>query len=246
MPAKLKLVAAAGSPPVAAKRRLNGADRERQIIDGAIGFFARRGFDGQLRDLARDIGVTHALLYHYFPTKQALIERVYSQLVEQRWDPAWEAMLDDPLLSAEEKFTRFYGIYVTQVCTYEFVRILIFSGLSDHTFEDRFFAMMRERVFPRLIREMRRHCGISSRAKPSARELELLIGLHGGIFYIAMRRWVYGQSVHSAEAPQYDEVYVRDRVRAYLMSAGSVLEAGPDGAAAAPRGGARRAARATA
>jgi AcrR family transcriptional regulator len=245
MPAKPKPappVTAAALPPAAARRRLSSADRERQIIAGAIAFFARRGFDGQLRDLARDIGVAHALLYHYFPTKQALIERVYSELVEQRWDPAWEAMLDDPGLGAEEKFTRFYAIYITQVCTYEFVRILIFSGLSDHTFEDRFFAMMRERVFPRLIREMRLHCGIASRAKPSARELELLIGLHGGIFYIAMRRWVYGQSVHSAEAPRYDETYVRDRVRAYLMSAGAVLEPGTHGNAPVARRGARVAA----
>jgi len=211
----------------APRRRLTSEERERQIVAGAIRFFARRGFDAQLRDLAHDIGVAHALLYHYFPTKQVLIERVYRELVERRWDAAWDAMFDDPALDPEEKFTRFYGIYLGEICSYEFVRILIFSGLSDRQFEDRFFAMMRARVFPRLIREMRRHCGIASRARPSARELELLMGLHGGVFYIAMRRFVYGQSVHGAETQEHDEVVVRDRVRAYLMSAGAVLATKP-------------------
>jgi len=92
-------VAAPSPVGVAPRRRLGVAERERQILDGAIQFFAERGFAGQLRDLARSIGVTHALLYHYFPTKQALIDRVYREVFEGRWNPAWEAMLDDPKLN---------------------------------------------------------------------------------------------------------------------------------------------------
>ena len=103
---------------------------------------------------------------------------------------------------------------------------MIFSGLSDHTIPDRFFALLRSRLFPRLIRETRRHCGVASRAKPTARELELLMGLHGGIFYIGLRRWVYEQAVHGAEASEHDEAYIGDRVRGYLLSAREVLYAG--------------------
>ncbi|MEN9769531.1 MAG: hypothetical protein RLZZ180_1161, partial [Pseudomonadota bacterium] len=77
------------------------AERERQILDGAIQFFADKGLDGQLRDLASSIGVTHALLYHYFPTKQALIDRVYLEVFEGRWQPEWETLLDDPERSPE-------------------------------------------------------------------------------------------------------------------------------------------------
>ena len=47
--------------------------------------------------------------------------------------------------------------------------------------------------------------------------MELLMGLHGGFFYIAMRRWIYAQDVYSDSAHEgYDEQLVRDRVRAYL------------------------------
>lgn len=209
---------------VSPRRRLGVAERERQILDGAIQFFARHGLGGQLRDLARSIGVTHALLYHYFPTKQALIDRVYAEVFQERWKPEWNGWLDDKRLKPEDKLTGFYADYVNTVLTYDFVRILVFSGLTDHSITDRFFGMLRERLFPRLIRETRRYRGLASRAKPTARELELLMGLHGGFFYIGMRRWVYGQGVHSLEAPtDYDENLIRDRVRGYLMTSRALL-----------------------
>ena len=216
-------LAAAGALP---RRRLGVAERERQILDGAIQFFARHGFGGQLRDLGRSIGVTHALLYHYFPTKQALIDRVYSEVFEGRWKQEWELWLDDPDLSVEDKLTGFYVDYVNTVLTHDFVRILVFSGLTDHSITDRFFRMLGERLFPRLIRETRRHCGSASRARASKREMELLLGLHGGFFYIGMRRWIYGQDAHEAHIP-YEETLIRDRVRAYLLASCELFAAKP-------------------
>lgn len=222
---------ATGMPSVALPRRkrLSSAERERQIVDGAIRFFADRGLDGQLRDLAAEIGVTHALLYHYFPTKQALIDRVYVELFEGLWQPEWERLLDDSKLDAQTRFTRFYTAYAEAIFSRAFVRIMIFSGLSDHAIPDRFFELLRERLFPRLIRETRRHCNVVSRAKPNARELELMMGLHGGIFYIGLRRWVYEQAVHGAEASEHDAVYIADRVQGYLLSARKVLYDPPPG-----------------
>ena len=210
-------VAEKPEPEAAARRRMGVVERERQILDGAIQFFSVHGFNGQLRDLASSIGVTHALLYHYFPTKQALVDRVYLELFEGRWRAEWDDLLDDPAIHVEDKFCAFYADYVNNALSRDFVRILVFSGLTDHTITDRFFALLRQRLFPRLIRETRRHRGVVSRARPSERELELLMGLHGGFFYITMRRWIYAQDVYSESAHEgYDETLVRDRVRAYL------------------------------
>jgi AcrR family transcriptional regulator len=213
-----------GSSPAPARRRLGVAERERQIVDGAVRFFAEQGFAGQLRDLAGSMGVTHALLYHYFPTKQALIDRVYEELFESCWRSGWDALLDDRRIAVEDKLTAFYEAYVNQTLTREFTRIFVFSGLTDHSITDRFFAMLRARLFPRLIRETRRHRGSASRAKASTRELELLAGLHGGFFYIAMRRWIYGQGITSETVPdRYDEALVRDRVRGYLAASAELF-----------------------
>ena len=223
-------------PPAPVRKRLPTAEREQQIVAGAIRFFSDRGLDGQLRDLAKNIGVTHALLYHYFPTKQVLIERVYTELFEGLWQAEWERILDNPKLDAPTKFMRFYAAYTKAIFAREFVRILVFSGLSDHYIPDRFFELLRNRLFPRLIRETRRHCGVTSRARPNSRELELLMGLHGGIFYIGLRRSVYEQPVHGAETPEHDEIYIADRIRGYLLSAKAVLYAPQKpGQIAAPR-----------
>ena len=222
-----RLMTAAPTVEKTERKRLTSTERETQIVAGAIAFFADRGLDGQLRDLAKNIGITHALLYHYFPTKQALIDRVYVELFEGIWKPEWERTLDNPKLDAHTKFTRFYCDYARAIFAREFVRILVFSGLSDRLIPDRFFVLLRERLFPRLIRETRRHCGVTSRAKPSARELEFLMGLHGGIFYMGLRRSVYQQVVHGAEAAEHDDTYIADRVQGYLLSAKAVLHAKP-------------------
>ena len=166
--------------------------------------------------------------------RQRLIDRVYREVFEGRWNPAWERMLDDPRLTPEDKLIRFYLEYGRAILQRDWVRIFIHSGLSDRSIPDRFFALLREKLFPRLVRETRRHCGVTSRAKPSAREFELMMGLHGGIFYIGMRRWVYEQAVYSQEAAAYDEVTIRDRVRSYLASAREVLHT-PAPATATPR-----------
>ena len=198
---------------------MGAAERERQLLDGAIEFFSIHGFGGQLRDLARSMGVTHTLLYHYFPTKQALIDRVYLEVFEGKWRSSWDDMLDDPKISVEDKFVRFYLEYVNTALSKEFVRILVFSGLTDHSITDRFFALLRKRLFPKLIRETRLHQGVISRTQPNERELELLMGLHGGFFYVAMRRWIYVQDVYADKAQKdISEVMVRDRVRGYLVA----------------------------
>ena len=205
--------------PPALRRRMNTVDRQKQIIDGAIQFFARHGMDGQLRNLTDELGIAHTLLYHYFPTKVALIKKVYQEGFEQRWKTEWEDLLDDKRLEPEAKLNAFYADYTASVLTYDFVRILIYSGLSDHAISDRFFESLRSRLIPRLIRETRKYCKRNTRNKPSNRELELLMGLHGGIFYIGIRRWIYGQAIYSASSPDTDEAIIRDRIYSYLLSA---------------------------
>ncbi len=206
----------AAAAPV--RRRLGVAERERQIVDGAIAFFAEHGFDAQMRELASAIGVTHALVYHYFPTKQALVDRVYQDVFEGRWKTEWEALLDDKSLSPADKLTQFYGDYARTVLTRDFVRIIVFSGLTDRTITDRYFQKLSERLFPRLVRETRKHRACTSRARTTAREHELLMGLHGGIFYGGMRSFIYGQALHGSAPALDDAACIADRVRGYLAA----------------------------
>lgn len=202
----------------APRRRLSPTERERQIVEGAVRFFSEHGLDGQLRDLARELGITHTLLYHYFPTKQALIERVYADLFAARWDEEWERLLDDKALEVEVKLTRFYTKYAKRILERDWVRVFVFSGLSDRYITDRYFALLGEKLFPRLVRESRRYLGVPNRSKPTPREMELLMGLHGSIFYMGLRRWVYGLEQPGSKTDPFDEVFVHDRVHGYLQT----------------------------
>jgi TetR/AcrR family transcriptional regulator, cholesterol catabolism regulator len=56
-------------------RRRQAEQRRLQFIDTALEAFAIRGFDGtSVKDLAEAAGATQGLLYHYFPSKDALLE----------------------------------------------------------------------------------------------------------------------------------------------------------------------------
>jgi AcrR family transcriptional regulator len=207
------------------RRRLGAAERERLILIGAADFFARRGLEAQTRELADELGITHALLYHYFPTKGKLIERVYEQLIAGRWNPAWEQLLDGPL-PTEEKLCRFYSAYLAAILTPEWLRTLVHSGLADGLIPSRYFGLLRERLFPRLVRETRRACGSRSRAAPSVREEALMLGFHGGLIYqLGLVPLVYGQPVRGHGDAAVTAVFIRDMVQAYLAQAARVVPA---------------------
>ncbi len=210
-------------PPQKLRVRLTPEQREIQIVDAAIDFFSRRGLDAQVRDLAKEIGVAHTLLYHYFPTKQALLDRVYDELFIGRWKPDWEHLLDTPM-PIEEKLCALYQSYLPTILTPEWMRIIVGSGLSDGVIPNRYFALMNQRFFPKLIRETRKAMGSKSKAKTSVREQAHLMGLHGGLIY-SLGIWphVYGQTLDGLDNESALKQIIRDRVQSYLAHAPQVM-----------------------
>ena len=204
--------------PAAPRQRLSTAARERQIIDGAIQFFSDRGLEGQTRDLAQRIGITHPLLYHYFPSKRDLIERVYREVYVDRWKEEWELLLDDRTVPLPERLTRFYMDYAETILTKEWVRILLFSAMSDGYIPTKYMGLLSNKLFPRIVRETRSYLGLGGRGGGSEAERELIWGLHGGIFYIGIRHWLYHLPM-----PKDLRATVRDRVRSYLLAAPEIF-----------------------
>jgi AcrR family transcriptional regulator len=57
-------------------------DKRRQILDAAIRVFARQGFHAtRVSDIADEAGVAYGLVYHYFNSK----EEVLNELFSERW-----------------------------------------------------------------------------------------------------------------------------------------------------------------
>ena len=213
---------------VPARRRLGAREREAQIVAGATDFFARRGLDAQMRELAAELGIAHTLLYHYFPTKRLLIERVYETTIAGRWDARWEALLDAPGVPVPDKLLAFYREYLPAILTPEWLRILVHSGLSDGLIPNRYFTLVRDKLLPRLLREARRHAGSRSRAKATPREEAALMGLHGGLVYhLGIWPLVYQQTYTGQGDPALVDRYIADRINGFLAQMPELLASAP-------------------
>jgi AcrR family transcriptional regulator len=52
--------------------------KRKQILDAAIRVFADHGYHGaRVGDIARDAGVAHGLLYHYFASKDEILQTIF-------------------------------------------------------------------------------------------------------------------------------------------------------------------------
>ena len=72
---------------MASPARASGADKRRMILDAAITVFANRGFHHcRVSDVADEAGVAYGLVYHYFDSKEEILNQVFSE--------RWQLMLD--------------------------------------------------------------------------------------------------------------------------------------------------------
>jgi AcrR family transcriptional regulator len=179
--------------PRARRTRLSPEERSDQIVRGAIRFFAERGFGGQTRELAAQIGITQGLLYRYFPTKELLLDRIYDEMFVKRLRPEWDAQLSDRTKPLLERLVIFYLEYSTILHDYEWGRIYLFSGLNGATIAKRFVSYITQGLFRCVIGELRHEFQLPDLStKPmSEPESELMWSLHGSIFYIGIRASVY-------------------------------------------------------
>ena len=68
-------------PFAPSKLRLPSGDRRNQILAAALEIFAEQGFHGtRTRELAERAGVSEALVFHHFPTKEALIRAILDEV----------------------------------------------------------------------------------------------------------------------------------------------------------------------
>jgi AcrR family transcriptional regulator len=68
-----------------------GVDKRRLILDAAVRVFARRGFHAcRVSDVADEAGVAYGLVYHYFDSK----EEILNTLFRERWQIMLDAIVE--------------------------------------------------------------------------------------------------------------------------------------------------------
>ena len=62
------------------ERSITAADKRTLILDAAVRVFARKGYHAaRVGDIAAEAGVAHGLLYHYFDSKEKLLESIFRE-----------------------------------------------------------------------------------------------------------------------------------------------------------------------
>jgi AcrR family transcriptional regulator len=87
------------------------ADKRRMILDAAMRVFARQGFHTcRVSDIADEAGVAYGLVYHYFSSKDEILDTLFLE----RWDVMLEAIAeaDASTRSPREKLSTIAGFIV--------------------------------------------------------------------------------------------------------------------------------------
>jgi len=114
------------------RSRLTAERRREQILESAVAVFGSKGFEGSTtRALARQAGVSEAMIFRFFPDKAALYRAIIDRFIAASGDPfphaAAEANDDERVLS---------GLAANLIRSMEqdpaFVRLLFFSALEGH------------------------------------------------------------------------------------------------------------------
>jgi AcrR family transcriptional regulator len=200
--------------------RLTREAREKVIIAGAIHYFAEVGFGGQTRELARQLGMAQSLLFKYFPTKEALIDRVYNEVYLSRWNPYWEVLISNNMIPLRERLFRFYSEYAQKIMDYHWIRIFLYAGLLGSEINKNYLELLKTRIIHRICHAVREEAGLPKvlDVELSERQLQLVWSLQGSVLYLAIQKHVYCNLPNE----RIDDI-IADRIDAFLHGVPSVF-----------------------
>jgi AcrR family transcriptional regulator len=127
------------STPKSSGSRIPAAARKASIIQAAAAMFAEKGFNGtKTREIAARAGVSEALIFKHFPSKEDL----YAAILVQR-SPV-PGLLERIRALAErrhddEVFTSIAETIVGGAPDQDLMRLILFSALESHELSDMFF-----------------------------------------------------------------------------------------------------------
>lgn len=160
------------------------------MLDKAAMHFSRFGFDSSTRALASALGVTQALIYKHFASKDDLIEQTLEMALGQR--PGGDAWLDGELPIAAA-LMQFYKGFVANSTEHR-TRLFIRAGLDGYSWPTRRGTSLTGNLFVPAIAALRRTAGLPGldEAPPMRGERELVMMMHASMVFLSVRRHVYG------------------------------------------------------
>ena len=189
---------------------MSGSDRRNQLLETALEVFSRKGFEGTTtKEVAAAAGVTEAIIFRHFPTKQALYTAVLDHHVEsgelQDWLTEIRGWMDadndeEVLRSIASAILRSYRTDT------RYERVLLFAALEGHELG---LAHNRQIVAPiyELLRDYfarRQRDGAIAGLHPGA----IISAIAGMVKHHAMMTQMFGYSAEGASDDEVIEAFV--------------------------------------
>jgi len=173
--------------------RLSPEERQLMILEGAVSYFAKFGFDGRTRGLAKYLGISQPLIYRYFPTMASLTDRVYEVVFIDRWHDSWQQIISDRTIPLSDRLKAFYKDYHHSINRYDTLRITMFSALRGETISARYFKRIIERLIKPIIIEFRDIYDLKKVDELPLHPLEeeIVFSLHAKVIYPTLRKFVF-------------------------------------------------------
>lgn len=117
------------------KKRICKEDRREQILLIASEIFSQKGFNGATtKEIADKVGVSEAIIFRHFPTKQALYSATLDNKTTELMKPLW-LKCEELMLKKDDR-----GVFITLAAQIlEFIhkdptllRLLFYSALEKH------------------------------------------------------------------------------------------------------------------
>ena len=116
---------------------MSAPDRQQQLLEAALNVFSRKGFKGATtREIAAAAGVTEAIIFQHFPSKEAL----YSAVLELHFDTgdedSWREQVEACMERSDDEglavvfIRRILEAYVNDTALQ---RVILFAALSTKT-----------------------------------------------------------------------------------------------------------------
>ncbi len=135
--------------------RMSGDERRDQILQASVELFSKRGFAGTTtKEIAKMAGVSEALVFRHFSTKDelynAILEGKSCQLGFMRTVSGGNEELNKAIEAKNDKEV-FYRIALDSMNAQQsdprFMRLMLYSALEEHDLAERFFRESVSRIY---------------------------------------------------------------------------------------------------
>ena len=133
---------------------MTGDRRREHILEAAVQLFSKRGFSGTTtREIARESGISEAMLYKHFATKDELYKAIIdTKSCQGEMQFPWSENCElAEALKRKDDHAVFYHLALhameKQQSDIGFMRLLFYSALEEHELAERFFHEFVGRVY---------------------------------------------------------------------------------------------------